>query len=94
MQVTDRRGGERLDRYTWQAGDVMVADNGYGYRRSVAWAVQQQADVVVRMYPATFRSKRTRASRLMYYGGYASRAAPSASGAGGVGGNSSAIACG
>src|SRR5262249_4904050 len=54
VQVTDRRGGERLDRYPWQAGDVMVADNGYGYRRSVAWAVQQQADVVVRMYPATF----------------------------------------
>ena len=27
-QVTDRHGGERLDRYTWQAGDVMVADKG------------------------------------------------------------------
>jgi hypothetical protein len=54
VQVTDRRGGERLDRYTWQVGDVIVADNGYGYRRSVAWAVQQHADIVVRMYPATF----------------------------------------
>jgi hypothetical protein len=30
VQVTDRRGGERLDRYTWQPGDVLVADNGYG----------------------------------------------------------------
>jgi hypothetical protein len=29
-QVTDRRGGERLDRSRWQAGDVIVADNGYG----------------------------------------------------------------
>jgi Transposase DDE domain len=54
VQVTDQRGGERLDRYGWQAGDVIVADNGYGYRRSVAWAVQQQANVIVRMYPATF----------------------------------------
>jgi len=54
VQVTDRRGGERLDRYRWQAGDVIVADNGYGYRRSVAWARQQQADVIVRMYPPTF----------------------------------------
>jgi hypothetical protein len=54
VQVTDRRGGERLDRYRWQAGDVIVADNGYGYRRSVAWAVQQQADIIVRMHPATF----------------------------------------
>jgi hypothetical protein len=54
VHVTDRRGGERLDRYRWQAGDVIVADNGYGYRRSVAWAVQQQADIIVRIYPATF----------------------------------------
>ena len=54
VQVTDRRGGERLDRYPWQAGDVVVADNGYGYRRSVAWAVQHQAALVVRIHPATF----------------------------------------
>src|SRR5512134_1222658 len=54
VQVTDRRGGERLDRYPWQAGDVVVADNGYGYRRSVAWAVQHRAALVVRIHPATF----------------------------------------
>jgi DDE family transposase len=52
--VTDRHGGEHLAQYTWQAGDVIVADRGYGYRRSVATAVRQQADVVVRMHPATF----------------------------------------
>jgi Transposase DDE domain len=54
VHVTDRGGGERLDRYAWQAGDVIVADNGYGYRRSVAVAVQQQAEVIVRIHPATF----------------------------------------
>src|SRR6266704_4978426 len=52
--VTDRRGGEHLERYRWQAGDVIVADRGYGYRRSVATAVRQQEDVVVRIHPATF----------------------------------------
>ena len=31
-----------------------MADNGYGYRRSVATAVQQHADVVLRITPATF----------------------------------------
>ena len=30
--VTDRHGGEHLAQYTWQAGDVIVADRGYGYR--------------------------------------------------------------
>ena len=52
--VTDRRGGEHLERYRWHAGEVIVADRGYGYRRSVATAVRQQADVVVRIHPATF----------------------------------------
>ncbi len=52
--VTDRRGGEYLARYQWHAGEVIVADRGYGYRRSVATAVHQQADVVVRIHPATF----------------------------------------
>src|SRR2546427_267247 len=51
---TDRRGGEHLERYRWHAGEVIVADRGYGYRRSVATAVRQQADVVVRIHPATF----------------------------------------
>jgi hypothetical protein len=52
--VTDRRGGEHLARYRWHAGEVIVADRGYGYRRSVATAVRQQADIVVRIHPATF----------------------------------------
>ena len=54
VDVTDRRGGEHLERYRWHAGAVIVADRGYGSRRSVATAVRQQADVVVRIHPATF----------------------------------------
>jgi len=54
VDVTDRRGGEHLARYQWPAGTVIVADRGYGYRRSVATAMRQQADVVVRIHPATF----------------------------------------
>ena len=54
VAVTDRRGGEHLARYRWQAGEVIVADRGYGSRRSVATARQQQAHVVVRIHPATF----------------------------------------
>jgi hypothetical protein len=52
--VTDRRGGEHLTRYRGPAGEVIVADRGDGSRRSVALAVRQQADVVVRIPPATF----------------------------------------
>jgi hypothetical protein len=54
VHLTDRCGGERLERYAWQAGDVSGADHGYGSRRRVAVAVQQQAEVIVRLPPATF----------------------------------------
>jgi hypothetical protein len=54
LQVTDRRGGEHLGRYQWQPGEVIVADRGSGYRRSVALAVRQHADVLLRIHPATF----------------------------------------
>src|SRR6516165_5819494 len=54
VDITDRRGGEHLERYRWHTGEVIVADRGYGYRRSVATAVRHQADVVVRIHPATF----------------------------------------
>jgi hypothetical protein len=52
--VTDQHSAERLAHFTLQPGDIAVADNGYGYRASVATAVRQGADVVLRITPATF----------------------------------------
>jgi Transposase DDE domain len=54
VSVTDEHSAESLAHSRLQAGDVVVADNGYGYRRSVALVVQQQADGVFRITPATF----------------------------------------
>src|SRR5215472_1626451 len=54
VRVTDRYGGESLAPFALQPGDIVVADNGYGYRPSVASAVQQHAHVVLRVMPATF----------------------------------------
>jgi hypothetical protein len=54
VRVTDRYGGESLVPFALQSGDIAVADNGYGYRTSVASATRQQADVVLRVTPATF----------------------------------------
>lgn len=52
--VTDAHTGETLAHDRLQPGDIVVADNGYGYRRRVAEAVQPQAHVVLRITPATF----------------------------------------
>ncbi len=54
VRVTDRYGGESLGPFALRPGDIAVADNGYGYRTSIATAVRQQADVVLRVTPATF----------------------------------------
>jgi hypothetical protein len=53
LRLTDDHTGEHLEHYALAAGDIAVADSGYGYRRSVAAAVRQGADVVLRIWPST-----------------------------------------
>ena len=53
VMVTAQHSAERRAHCTRQPGDIAVADHGYGYRSSVATAVRQQADVVLRITPAT-----------------------------------------
>src|SRR2546428_7174122 len=53
VDVTDRRGGEHLERYRWHAGEVIVAGRGYGYRPSVATAGGHHADRGVPSHPPT-----------------------------------------
>ena len=54
VKLTDQSGGEHLGYYRLQEGDIVVADNGYGYRRSVATVRKQQAELVIRIRPSTF----------------------------------------
>jgi hypothetical protein len=54
VTLTDRSGGEHLGYYRLQPGDIVIADNGYGYRRSVATVRKQQSHLVIRVRPATF----------------------------------------
>lgn len=54
VKVTDRKGAEKLAHFELQAGDIVVGDSGYGYRKQVAYAEQKQADVVLRVCLATF----------------------------------------
>lgn len=54
VRVTDRKGAEKLAHFELQAGDITVADSGYGYRKQLAFARSKQADVVLRVCLATF----------------------------------------
>src|SRR3989449_9724474 len=54
VDVTDRRGGEHLERYRWHAGEVILAERGYGLSRSVVAAVGHQGNGVVGVLPPAF----------------------------------------
>lgn len=46
--VTDATGGEHLHRWTYQPGDLVLADRGYATASNVAAACAQGADVLIR----------------------------------------------
>jgi hypothetical protein len=52
--VTDRTEGEKVAHFELESGDIAVADNGYGYRESIAVVKAKQADGVFRIHPHTF----------------------------------------
>lgn len=54
LSLTDRSQGEKLSHFELQAGDIVVADRGYGYRRSISTAERAQAKVVLRIQPDKF----------------------------------------
>ena len=56
FELTPARGknsGERLGRFVFQAGELIMADAGYSHPPGIAAVVAQQADVCVRLNPAS-----------------------------------------
>lgn len=51
--VTDRSQGEHLEHFILAEDDIIVADSGYGYRRSLRLLHAAKADGVLRFHPAT-----------------------------------------
>lgn len=47
-EVTDVRGGETLTRFSFSAGELVLADRGYSHRRGLYAVVQAGADFLVR----------------------------------------------
>ena len=53
-ELTDDHGGEKLGRFKFQAGELILADRGYSHRAGVASVLQAGAQVLLRWNPATF----------------------------------------
>lgn len=49
LELTDRREGESLERFTFKPGDVVLADRGYAHRRALASVAAAGAYFVVRI---------------------------------------------
>lgn len=54
VRVTNRKGAEKLSHFELRPLDIAVGDSGYGYRKQLASARTNQADVVLRVCLATF----------------------------------------
>jgi hypothetical protein len=54
FELTDSRGGEKLGRFLFLPGEVVLADRGYCHRAGVAQVLDAGADVVVRLVPSGF----------------------------------------
>lgn len=53
VHVTDKHTAESLQHFQLQRFDLLIADRGYGYRKNIAYACQQQAYVILRFVPST-----------------------------------------
>src|SRR5665213_228948 len=53
-ELTDKHGGEKLGRFVFRAGELVLADRGYSHRAGVAAVLDAGADVLLRWNPATF----------------------------------------
>ena len=52
-ELTDKRGGEKLGRFSFHPGELVLADRGYSHRAGVAAVLEAKADVLLRWNPAT-----------------------------------------
>jgi hypothetical protein len=48
IELTDEKGGERLDRTPVAEGDIVIADRGFLHPEPLAHVLQQGADVIIR----------------------------------------------
>lgn len=53
-ELTDDTGGEKLGRYKFAPGEMVLVDRGYSHRPGVAHVLDAGAQVVVRWNPGTF----------------------------------------
>jgi hypothetical protein len=54
FEITDDRGGEKLGRYEFGAGELVLVDRGYSHRAGVSHLLEAGAEVVGRWNPGGF----------------------------------------
>jgi hypothetical protein len=53
-ELTDYQEGEKLGRFTFEAGELVLVDSGYSHRVGVAQVLEAGAQVIVRWNPVSF----------------------------------------
>lgn len=53
-EITDAKGGEKLGRFSFRKGEIVLADRGYSHRAGASSVLEAGADFVLRWNPAIF----------------------------------------
>jgi uncharacterized protein YegP (UPF0339 family) len=53
-EVTDAKGGEKLGRFSFRRGEIVLADRGYSHRAGAAGVLAAGADFVLRWHASVF----------------------------------------
>jgi len=57
-ELTDEKGGEKLGRFSFAPGELILADRGYSHRAGAAHVLESGAELLVRWNPAVFPVQR------------------------------------
>jgi hypothetical protein len=66
FEITDESGGEKLGRFDFREGELVLADRGYSHRAGAALVLEAGAHLVLRWNPATFPIEEARAKSFPF----------------------------
>lgn len=63
-ELTDQHGGEKLGRFSFQKGELVLADRGYSHRAGLRQVLDSGADLLMRWHPKTLPMQATDGGEL------------------------------
>ena len=66
LKITDKHTAESFSHFSMNPGEIFIGDAGYSYVRNFVYAIEQGADVIIRINPQNFPLYDIMGNRLKY----------------------------